>query len=199
MKNKINSYPLRFYNQNNRPYNYFSNNSDFSHNSNQKIITVERNLNDLKLETETELSKKDGNLSFILDGLQKELDEMDQNIIETDKKLKGATQKNIENSKRLRHKSYNFLKSPAQGKYIQSQINFFSPEKYLNYETPSSIYNKNTNYKSNNDLSKSYFNNYNKRKNNIYDNDFLYNKNYSTYDYNINDDHINTYYKRDII
>ena len=131
MKNKINSYPLRFYNQNNRPYNYFSNNSDFSHNSNQKIITVERNLNDLKLETETELSKKDGNLSFILDGLQKELDEMDQNIIETDKKLKGATQKNIENSKRLRHKSYNFLKSPAQGKYIQSQINFFSPEKYL--------------------------------------------------------------------
>ena len=52
-----NNYSLRFYTSNNRPNNYLSNNSDISQSSNQKIMTVEKNLNDLKLETETEFSK----------------------------------------------------------------------------------------------------------------------------------------------
>ena len=181
MKYNNNSYSIRFYN-NHIPYNYLSNNSDISNNFDQKIMTGERNLNDLNLETETELSKKDSDLSFVLNGLKKEIDEISHNIIETDKKVKGFSQQNLENSKRLRQKSYNNLKLYNKEKdiQIQNQINFYSPEKYYKYQSPSSKHNK---------------------INNIYDNNLINNKTFSTYNnYNFNNDdnNINTYYKKDI-
>ena len=86
---------LRFYTSNNRPKNYLSNHSDISQSSNQKIMTLEKNLNDLKLETETEFSKQDEDFSY--DGLQKQIDEISQNIFENDKKVMSFAQQNIEN------------------------------------------------------------------------------------------------------
>ena len=93
MRHNLNSYPLRYHTTNNRPYPYLSNYSDISHNSNQKILTVERNLNDLKLDTETELSRRGSDFSFVLDGLKREIEVISQNMIETDKKAMEYTQK----------------------------------------------------------------------------------------------------------
>ena len=109
MKQKANnSYPLRFYNFNNNiPLKNIPNYSEHSRNSNQKIITVERNLNELKLDTETELSKRGSDLSLVLDGLKREIDEISHNILEPDKKVIGYSQKNLQNSKKIREKSLN--------------------------------------------------------------------------------------------
>ena len=137
MKQKTNnSYPLRHHNYKNIPLVNIPNYSDISRNSNQKITTVEKNLNDLNLDTETELSKGGSDLSFVLDGLKKEIDEISQNIIETDKKVIKFTKKNIENSKKLKGKSFNNLYFPIKKEDNKSGIHFYSPEKYFKYKIP---------------------------------------------------------------
>ena len=153
MKQKANnSYPLRFYNYNNKnmPLKNIPNYSDYSRNSNQKIITVEKNLNDLKLDTETELSKGGSDLSLVLDGLKKEIDEISHNIIETHKKVVGYSQKNLQNSKRLREKSLNNYKLPFKKEYNQSEINVLSLQNNFKNKTPSKINKINNIYHSNN-------------------------------------------------
>ena len=131
-------YSLRFYTSNNKPNNYFSNYSDISQSSNQKIMTVEKNLNDLKLDTETEFSKQDEELSFMIDGLQKQIDEINQNIYENDKKVLSFAQQNKENLKRIRQNSlYGFKVNAPFNLFSRSEARLLSPERYFKYHTPS--------------------------------------------------------------
>ena len=172
----VNSYPLRLYNFN-RPLSNMPNFSDNSRSSNQKIISVEKNLNDLKLETETELSKGGSDLSFVLDGLKKEIDEISQNIIETDKRVKGYEQRNLENMRKLREKSLNNFIFPNND-LIQTEIKFYSPDKYFKSNTPSKTKIMNNNYDQNLSNYNNYFNN-NSRKT-LNDNNFARNNYFST-------------------
>ena len=193
-KNIINSYPLRFYNFNS-PLTNIPNFSDISRNSYQKIITVEKNLNDLKLDTETEISKGGSDLSFVLDGLKKEIDEISQNIMETDKRVKGYEQRNLENSRKLREKSLNNIKFPSNKDFIQTEIHFYSPDRYFKYNTPSRTKIINNNYNQNKNLK-----NYNSYFNNNLRQTLNDNKYFSTYNFNINDIGMNSnnYYHKDI-
>ena len=130
-------YSLRFYTSNNKPNNYFSNYSDISQSSNQKIMTVEKNLNDLKLDTETENSKR-GSESILLDKLKKEIDEINQNILENDKKVLSFAQQNKENLKRIRQNSlYGFKVNAPFNLFSRSDARLLSPERYFKYHTPS--------------------------------------------------------------
>ena len=161
-------YSLRFYTLNNKPNNYFSNYSDISQSSNQKIMTVEKNLNDLKLDTETEFIKQNEELSFMIDGLQKQIDEMNQNIHENDKNVLSFAQQNIENSKRIRQNSlYGFKVNVPSNLFSRSEARLFSPERYFNYHTPSrtnrpmmhNMHSKNYNNYMNNKISRNYIKN----------------------------------------
>jgi hypothetical protein len=200
-------YSLRFYTSNNKPSNILSNNSDISQSSNQKIMTVEKNLNDLKLETETEFSKQDEDLSFVIDGLQKQIDEISQNILENDKKVMSFARQNIENSKRIRQASLHGLKVNAPSNlFTRSEARFLSPERYFNYHTPSrtnrqmrhNMHSPNYNNYMNNKISRNYikdlkendfFDDNNKNmffsSNNFYNNNNFNNNDYNTY-YNQN-------------
>ena len=141
-QNIINSYPIRPYSLNNRP---MTNYSDFSLNSNKKKFTVDKNLNDLKFDTETETSKSPNDPSYIFEGLKKEINEISKNIMETDKRVKGFTQKNLENQRRLRENSFNNYKIPSQTYYTQSEAKFFSPQKNFKHKTTLTRLNINNN------------------------------------------------------
>ena len=218
---KRNTFSLKFNKSNSKSSNYLKNNIA-PYYSNQKIISGERNLNDLNLDTETEISQRGSDLSLALDGFKKEIDEISQNIMETEKKVLEYTQKNIENSKRLRQKSLRSLRLPNntfdEYNYNKTGNNFFSPERYYKYQTPSRI-NKITNYNAllgNNNNNMNFNNYFNDNINdNINDNDdnnntdyFDYNNNFNNYNsnnnFNINDNNnddfinINNYYKKNI-
>ena len=195
MKQNMNSFPLRFNKSNNRTPKVFKNYTE-TNNTNRKIMSVERNLNDLNLDTETEISNKGSDIPFFLDGLKKEMDEISQNILENDKKVWDYTRKNIENSKRLRQKSQQSLHLPkynfGEYNYGQSESNYFSPDRYK-YQTPS---------KANNMAN---YNAYIARNNNMYNNNNYINDNNNYInnftDYNYNNNNYNTsfnFYKKNI-
>ena len=186
-QNITNSFPLRSYNINN---GHSTNYSDFSRNLNQKIFSVERNLNDLKLDTETETSKVVSDPSYILEGLKKQMNEISQNIMETDKRVKLYSLKNLENQRRLREKSFSNYTMPFQfhDYYTQSEIKYIQQDKYLKYKTPSRS-NK-SNIRNNNEINT---NMTNRQTYNVNNN--INNKYFTTYDFNINhiDNDINNY------
>ena len=214
MKQKKNLNSLRINPSNNMYLSNFNNIPD-TLNPNRKIMTVERNLNDLNLETDTEMSKRESDLSLVLDGLKKEINEISNNIIETDKKMIGYAQKNIENSKRLKENSFNTLRLPTyddKKRNIRNEMNFLSSDKYYKYQTPSRI-NKMNNIPNNNyinymneinDIKSMRQNKYNINNDNMSNSDYMnsnkYNSTYNFYNNENNFDNIdiNNYYKKNI-
>ena len=197
---------LRFYTSNNRPKNYLSNHSDISQSSNQKIMTLEKNLNDLKLETETEFSKQDEDFSY--DGLKKQIDEISQNIFENDKKVMSFAQQNIENSKRIRQASLHGLKiNLPSNLFTRTEAKLLSPERNFNYHTPlrtnrqmrHNIHSINYNNYMNNKISRNYIKDL--KENDFFDDNnknmlFSTNNFYNNNHFNSND--YNSYYNQNL-
>ena len=74
----------------------------------------------------------------MIDGIQKEIDKINQDIIENDRKVLSYAQKNIENSWRIRQSSLHGLKiNVPLNLFSRSEARLLSPERYFNYHTPS--------------------------------------------------------------